>query len=206
MDGGDWLVIGGVTGIVAAVTGVVALVWQVIAHRGSGRRVTVRSSYFIPVYGPPNAPQFRDDDAVAITVTNRGGAPVAVTNYGVRIKRKPWPLREHGNLFVIQRPSWATPIPAVVQPGGEPLTVLVPVADLRRLHNDEGVPYRRMRGWVDLGDGRRVQSENKDDDATDMFAPAPIALDDNAVRTLGVIAVQSRPAGVGPGRPSLHLG
>lgn len=72
MDGGDWLVIGGVTGIVAALTGVAALAWQVIAHRGSGRRVTVRSSYFIPVYGPSNAPEFRDDDAVAITVTNRG--------------------------------------------------------------------------------------------------------------------------------------
>lgn len=74
-----------------------------------------------------------------------GGAPVAVTNYGVRIKRRPWPLREHGNLFVVQRPSWATPIPAVVQPGGEPVTVLVPVADLRRLHDEESVPFRGPR-------------------------------------------------------------
>ena len=161
MDGDAWVAVGGVTGIVAAVAAVIGLIYQAAGHRGSGRRVRVRSTYYIPVYGPPGAPQFKNDDAVAIQVTNRGGAPVSVTNYGVRVRQRPWPLPAGGkNLFVVQRPAWAQSLPATLQPGGPPLDTLVPVAELRRVHDQEGVPFRRMRGWVDLGDGRRVRSEN----------------------------------------------
>ena len=77
MDGDAWVAVGGVTGIVAAVAAVIGLIYQAAGHRGSGRRVRVRSTYYIPVYGPPGAPQFKNDDAVAIQVTNRGGVSLA---------------------------------------------------------------------------------------------------------------------------------
>lgn len=91
---------------------------------------------------------------VGIEVINRGGAPVTVTNYGVSISGR----RNKRNLFVTSPPAWATPLPAVVEPGGEPPRLLVPTAELRRLHEQEGIAYRRMRPWVELGDGRRVYS------------------------------------------------
>lgn len=111
--------------------------------------------YVIPVCGPSNAPEFHDDDQVAITVSNRGGAPLTVTNYGVAMGGK----RSKNNLFVMDRPIWATKLPATVEPGGEPAQVLVPAAELRRAHQVHGIPFRNMRPWVDLGDGRRVYSK-----------------------------------------------
>ncbi len=76
----------------------------------------------IPVYGPPHAPEFHDDDQVAIAVSNRGGAPVTVTNYGVAMDG----TRSKNNLYVMDRPAWGTTLPASVEPGGEPAQLLVP--------------------------------------------------------------------------------
>lgn len=147
-------VIGALTGVVGALTGVLSLAWQIIAHRRSGRLVSVETSYMIPVDGPPDAPEFRDDDQVAITVHNRGGAPVTVLNYGVAIGR-----RSNGtNMFVLEPHSSSSALPAVVEPGGEPVQLAVPVDQLRHAHQERGVPFRRMRPWVSLGDGRRVYS------------------------------------------------
>ena len=148
-------ILGALTGVVGALTGVAALVWQMITHHRAGRRVTVTSSYAIPVYGPPNAPGFRGDDQVAITVTNRGGAAVTVTNYGVSTDGK----RGSNSLFVVDRPPWATSLPFSVEPGGRPAELLIPVNALRRAHAEQGIAYRDMRPWVDLGDGRRMYSE-----------------------------------------------
>ncbi len=155
MSTGTLAVIGAVTGIVGALTGVASLFWQIVVHRRSGRLVLVESSYMIPVYGPPHAPEFHDDDQVAIAVSNRGGAPVTVTNYGVAMDGK----RSKNNLYVMDRPVWGTTLPASVEPGGEPAQLLVPVAELRRAHQESGIPFRKMRPWVDLGDGRRVYSK-----------------------------------------------
>jgi hypothetical protein len=149
-------IIGAVTGIVGALTGIVSLIWQIVTHRRSGRLVLVKSSYTIPVYGPSHAPEFRNDDQVAITVNNRGGAPVTVTNYGVAMGGK----GSKNNLYVTDRPVWATRLPASVEPGGEPATLLVPVAQLKRFRQEHKIPYHKMRPWVELGDGRRVYSKN----------------------------------------------
>lgn len=145
-------VIGAVTGVIAALTGIL----QIIAHRKSGRVVSVESSYWIPIYGPPNRPEFHDDDQVAVIVYNRGGAPVTVTNYGVALGGK----RSKKNLFVVDRPSWATGLPTSVEPGGEPAHLMVPIAQLRKVQEAHGIPFRKMRPWVDLGDHRRIYSRN----------------------------------------------
>lgn len=145
-------VIGALTGVVGALTGVLSLAWQIIAHRSSGRLVTVTSSYVIPVYGPADAPEFHDDDQVAVEVHNRGGAPVTVLNYGVGLGRR----RRGTNLFVMNPHPLSTPLPAAVEPGGEPVKVMIPVDELRQAHEERGVAFRRMRAWVSLGDGRRV--------------------------------------------------
>lgn len=137
-------------------TGIVSLVWQIVTHRRSGRLVTVKSSYMIPVYGPHHAPEFHDDDQVTITVSNQGGALVTVTNYGVAMGGK----RSQSNLFVMELPIWATKLPVSVEPGGKLAQVVVPVVELRRAHKEHGIPFRKMRPWVDLGDGRRAYSKN----------------------------------------------
>jgi hypothetical protein len=152
-------VVGASTGVVGALTGGAALALQIIAQRRSGRLVTVTASYVMPVYGPTHAPEFHDDDQVGIVVTNHGGAPVTVINYGVAIGGK------STNLFVTERPVWGTKLPSQVEPGGVPVQLLVPVADLRRTHRETRTPYNKMFPWVDLGDGRRV------------FAKTPVPLE-----------------------------
>jgi hypothetical protein len=109
----------------------------------------------IPVYGVPGVPEFRDDDQVAITVSNRGGAPVTVLNYGVAMGRP----SKGTNMFVVERHALTRPLPAVVEPGGEPVQLTVPVDQLRQAHQERRIPFRKMRPWVDLGDGRRVYSK-----------------------------------------------
>lgn len=146
--------IGAMTGVVGALTGVLSLAWQIIAHRRSGRLVSVETSYVIPVYGPSESPEFRNDDQVAITVHNRGGAPVAVLNYGVAMGRRSKGI----NMFVLEPHSSSTALPAVVEPGAEPVQLTVPVAQLRQAQRERGIPFRKMRPWVSLGDGRRVYS------------------------------------------------
>jgi hypothetical protein len=148
-------IIGALTGVVGALTGVISLAWQIIVHRRSGRLVSVESSYIVPVYGPPHAPEFHDDDQIAIIISNRGGAPVTVTNYGVAMGGK----GSKNNLFVMDRLVWAIKLPTSVEPGGEPAQLLVPVAELRKARQEHGIPFRKMRPWVDLGDGRRVYSK-----------------------------------------------
>lgn len=156
MSSATLVIMGAMTGVIGALTGVVSLAWQIIVHRRSGRLVSVGSSYIIPVYGPRHAPEFHDDDQIAITIRNCGGASVTVINYGVSMGGK----GSKNNLFVMGRPGWATKLSATVEPGGEPAQVLVPVAELRKVHEVHGIPFRKMRPWVDLGDGRRVYSKN----------------------------------------------
>jgi hypothetical protein len=141
-----WTVIGVIAAVVAALIAGLAFAWQMRAHRRSGPLVSVESTYAIPVYGPPHAPEFHDDDQVVVSVINRGGAAATVTNYGVEMGRK-----SGQNMFVIDRPSWATPLPAAVEPGGEPVRVLVPMERLRRAHEELRLPYNDMHPWVDLG-------------------------------------------------------
>jgi len=118
--------------------------------------VIVKSSYTIPVYGPHHAPEFHDDDQVAVEVINKGGQPVTVLNFGVRVGR----AKKSGNLFVTSPHILSARLPAAVDPGGEPARVMVPVDSLRHASREHDVPFRDMRAWVDLGDGRRVYSDN----------------------------------------------
>ena len=145
-------IVGLVTGALGTMTGIASLIWQISAHRRTGRIVSVKTSYMMPVYGPPHAPEFREDDQVAIEVTNKGGAPVTVINYGVRLGGR----GSGTNLFVPDRHPASSVLPATVNPGGEPVQVTVPVANLRRIGAERQIPFGRMRPWVDLGDGRRV--------------------------------------------------
>lgn len=140
-------------GAIGTATGVAALWWQIAVQRKSGRLVTVTATYSMPVYGPPDAPEFHDYDQVTITVTNRGGAPVSVLNFGVSLDGKKKTKR---NLFVTRPVPWSSRLPAQVAPGGEPALLNVPVAELRKVHAERGIPFKQMRPWVDLGDGRRV--------------------------------------------------
>lgn len=148
-------IIGAITGVVGALTGVASLGWQVVTQRRSGRLVDVTCSYHVPVYGPPGFQEPGDDHQVAVKVTNAGGAPVTVTNFGVSMDG----MKGEDNLFVMAPVPWSTRLPFSVEPGGKPAELLVPVDELRHVHQQRGIPFTRMRPWVDLGDGRRVYSD-----------------------------------------------
>lgn len=156
MDTETLAIIGAIIGAVGALAAVASLMWQMSVHRNSGRVVHVKSSYIIPVYGSNSATEFHGHDYVAVEVSNRGGKPVTVTNYGVGLGGK----KPADNMFVLDRPIWATQLPAAVEPGGVPTQVLVPVNELRQAHSSRGIPFQKMVPWVDLGDGRRVYSTN----------------------------------------------
>jgi hypothetical protein len=148
-------IIGAITGVVGALTGVASLGWQVVTHRSSGRLVNVNCAYTMPaVIGADGKPIFADDQ-VSIIVTNAGGAPVTITNYGVSIDGK----KSGENLFVLAPTTFATRVPFVLEPGGTPAELMVGVDYLRQVHQERGIPFDRMRPWVALGDGRRIYSK-----------------------------------------------
>ena len=147
-------IIGAIAGLIGALTGVASLAWQAVTLRRSGRLVNVTCSHNTSVYGVPNAPH-RDDDQVTIKVTNTGGAPVTVTNYGVSIDGK-----NGRNCLIVTKPApWSTTLPFSLEPGGQPARLSIPVDDLRDKHQQEGLPFSQMWPWVDLGDERRVYSK-----------------------------------------------
>jgi hypothetical protein len=151
-------IIGAITGIVGALTGLASLRWQVVTLRRSGRLVEVTCSYNTSVYGVAGAPQRGRDDQVTIKVTNAGGAPVTVTNYGVRMGGKDG--RNCRNCLTDIDPApWSTKLPYYLEPGGEPAQLSIPVDALRKEHRKGGVPFYQMWPWVDLGDGLRVDSK-----------------------------------------------
>ncbi|WP_157930601.1 hypothetical protein [Glycomyces xiaoerkulensis] len=149
-------VIGALAGTIGALTGVVSAVWQIRVHQRFGRLISIKLSNLIPVYGPPYAPEFHDDDQVAINVFNRGGASVTVLNYGVSMGRP----KKGINLFVLDPHVISTQLPAVLEPGGRPVQVTVPVGQLREAHAKRNLPFRQMRPWVELGDGRRIYARS----------------------------------------------
>jgi hypothetical protein len=140
-------------GVVAAVVAVATLVWQVSVHRGSGHRIRVKSSYIMPVFGDM---EIGDEDFIQVEVVNRGGKPVTVTNYAVGMGKR----KLGRNMFVLRPPAWASALPAVAEPGGAPINLLVPVDDLQKARHSKGVPFHEMTPWIQLGDGRRVYSAN----------------------------------------------
>lgn len=98
-------VVGAVTGTLGALTGIVALAWQIRGQRASGRVISVRSLFLIPIVGDLAKAQGRPDSPqVAVRVVNRGGQPVTVLNYGVSMGRS-----KTANLIVLspmsQQPS-----------------------------------------------------------------------------------------------------
>lgn len=133
-----------------------ATIQQISLTGTTGHTPGVRISLTYDTHEGPGSTEFHGPDFVAVEVRNRGGKSVTVTNYGVSLGgRKP-----SENMFVLDRPVWATRLPAPVEPGGVPTQVLVPVPELRKAHSTRGVPFSKMVPWVELGDGRRVYSTN----------------------------------------------
>lgn len=142
--------VGVIATVVAAVVAVLTLGWQVFVHRS---RVHIKCTYTMPYFENSG---FHDDDFVEIAVKNSGGRSLTVTNYAVGLNgRKPGK-----NMWVTRPPAWATRLPSVVDPGGVPTKLLVPVSELRKAHESLGIPFSKMVPWVELGDGRKVYSIN----------------------------------------------
>ena len=142
--------VGVIATVVAALVAVLTLGWQVLGHRG---RVHVKSSYTMPYFEDSG---FHHDDFVEIAVNNMGGKPLTVTNYAIGLNGK----KPGSNMWVTRPPAWATRLPSVIDPGGVPTKLLVPVSELRKAHESLGVPFSKMVPWVELGDGRKIYSAN----------------------------------------------
>lgn len=145
--------IGVVAGVLAVVVALATWLWQINVQRNSGRKVYVRSTYTMPIFEDS---EFHEDDFIEIAVTNQGGQPVTVTNYAVELKGR----QKTENMWVLRPPVWATRLPSVVEPGGLPTKLLVPVSELRKAHMTKGIDFKRMVPWVELGDGRKLYSSN----------------------------------------------
>lgn len=145
----------GPLGLVAAVATIVGLAWQIWSHHRHSRRISIQVSYAIPIYGEPDKPVFLNDDQVSIDVTNRGDNAATVVSFGVAIGKR----GALGNLTVTRPHAMCSKLPAKLLPGESPVQLAVPVEDLRRFHAESGVPYREMRPWVRLGDGRKISAK-----------------------------------------------
>lgn len=145
--------IGVVAGVIAAVVAMATWVWQIAVNRSSGRKVHVKSTYTMPYF---EGSGFHEDDFIEIAVTNRGGQPVTVTNYAVELKGR----QKTENMWIRKPPVWATRLPSIVEPGGVPTKLLVPVSELRTARKTKRIHFKKMVPWVELGDGRKVYSTN----------------------------------------------
>ncbi|BCW12855.1 hypothetical protein NtRootA2_41370 (plasmid) [Arthrobacter sp. NtRootA2] len=145
--------IGVVAGVLAVVVALATWLWQIKVQRNSGRKVSVRSTYIMPIFEDS---EFHEDDFIQIEVMNQGGQPVTVTNYAVELNGR----QKTENMWVLRPPLWATRLPSVVEPGGIPTKLLVPVSELRKAHRTKGIDFKRMVPWVELGDGRKLYSSN----------------------------------------------
>ncbi|GAA2754066.1 hypothetical protein [Amnibacterium kyonggiense] len=123
---------------VGAAAGVGALVWQIATWRRSKHAVKV----VVKVSFPPTW--------VEVIAVNSGSDPVTVTNWGIGLD-----TREQAH--VTQSGPGTTLLPHRLE-GGSEAKFLVLGKDLRRLHDERGVPFSKMHGWVRLATGRRVES------------------------------------------------
>ena len=133
---------------VGAVTGVLGLLWQMYTHWQGRPRVRLEISTALPLHGRRSP--VAGDWHLEVEVLNVGGSSITVTNWGISVP--------DGQLLLLEAPSWSSVPPVVVEPGGAPAKFFYPVSELRRLHDEVGAPYSRMRVWVETGKGKRVHA------------------------------------------------
>lgn len=63
-------------------------------------------------------------------------------------------------MWILRPPVWATRLPSVVETGGVPAKLLVPVSELRKARKTKRLHFKNMVPWVELSDGRKVYSTN----------------------------------------------
>lgn len=153
MNADTMAAMGVIAGVISAVVAVATWVWQMVVHQKSGRKVHVKSTYSMPYFEHSG---FHEDDFIEIAVTNQGLQPVTVTNYAVELKGR----RKTENMWILRPPAWATRLPSVVEPGGIPTKLLVPVSELRKARKTKRIYFKKMVPWVELGDGRKIYSTN----------------------------------------------
>ena len=130
-----------IAGLVVAVS---SLVWQAVSWSYTGARVRVRVSNGITAYGP-------EPVVVAIVEANNlGRSAVEITGWGL--------VLSGGGTFVMPRALPGNTATPSTLAGGHRASVLVPFGYLARPEVLTEDPIR-VRGFVDLGTGKRVTSD-----------------------------------------------
>lgn len=136
-----------VIGWVGAVSGVTALVWQISTRRRGAHRVRVRTTNAYPMF--PGAPV---EHFICVTAINDGAGSVTVAGWGIEVANGQ-------NAIAVDPVPFSARLPYRLEPG-ESASFYMPAQAMRERHRSHLTPYRRMRPFVLLATGRRVQSRN----------------------------------------------
>lgn len=134
--------------IAGLVVAVASLVWQAVSWSYTGARVRVKVSNGVTAYGS-------EPVIVAIVEANNvGRSAVEVTGWGL--------LLPGGQSFVLQRAlPGNTPTPSTPA-GGHRATFVIPFGYLARPEVVGAGDSVKVRGYLDLGTGKRVTSDRFD--------------------------------------------
>lgn len=132
---------------VGALAGIAALIWQVATRRRSAHRVKVSTAIAVTDAGRSSG-----DPEVYVTVEarNLGASSVDISNWGIR-------LAGGENAWVRNPIPISATLPLRLEAGAR-VSFYFPEPSLRDIHRRTGLPYARMRPWVQLATGQTIRA------------------------------------------------
>jgi hypothetical protein len=155
LSSGQWTAVGLLLGVVS-LAATLAAWWfprhpRRSAHEAATALLLVEVSNHLPVFDEQDGSQRTGEWLVAVTLRNRGPAPVLVRSWGIE-------LPGQRNLVVPGRTTSFEPaLPHWVQPSTSG-TWYVEAVEVRQRAAEQGVSFEDMTAWVALDDGRRFEA------------------------------------------------
>ena len=116
------------------------------------REIRVAVSNQLPVFDVGLRSERVGDHLVGITVKNLSDRRHLIVNWAIGMTKK-------ANLFVVEPVHWDPKLPCWIEPG-QSLTFHAPADELRSAHVEKEIPFKKMKPWVEFGDGTRIHSKS----------------------------------------------
>ncbi|GAA2845478.1 hypothetical protein Acy02nite_46920 [Actinoplanes cyaneus] len=136
-----------VLSIIAIGMSTVSLGWQIVSWRRSG--ALIRATVNQALVGHEGI------WCTNVTARNLGRMAVSVTNWGYQL-----PGRKAGNIFMTRPLPISPTLPHRLEAGAE-VSFYMETDAIQQVCKQKGLPYQRVRAWVDLGDGRRIKARRR---------------------------------------------
>ncbi|WP_205474450.1 hypothetical protein [Nocardioides sp. SYSU D00038] len=130
--------------LVALSLSVVSLAWQAWSWKNSGPVIKVNVSNAVTDAVTGTAEHY-----VVVEAVNKGRAAATITGWG-------FGMPDGGNVHKMVPLRISDPIPHRLEPHSK-ATYFIEGDALRDVHRDRSIPFNKMRPWVDLASGKRVQ-------------------------------------------------